>query len=360
MFKENDFVMWGIKVLRKGLWLLGLVPQFLDYVITFIPSGYIPVPLMNLLEKGGNWTLTLLLVTLGIVLSSYLVHRENETEKREFKKQLDEIENARPDIKVGLKNEAGSLATCLTITLAQNPPRPDFDKIVLAKRKELLDKKPPPKIDDYPDAVQKLMGSLQPDLFGEPNPDYEKEVEEYLKKYREYLVAQYEIGLQRSFSLSPVVVNTGGSAATEITIEILMPPQYSKPAEHQVFDRDEFDEDFRYLLVQKPPEPKPTKRSLSQILSYPIFDASRSIGFEAAITESLYGPFFEERDGNWIITYKIKKLVPQYVDDEFDPFWIWVGELDTSTTWELDVIVYSAEFQEPQTSRIDIQFVIGE
>jgi len=72
------FIRWSSRVLKKGFWVLGLVPQLLDYISTYVPSQNIPAAIRNLLEKGGNWRLTLILVSIGLLVSAFLVHLETQ------------------------------------------------------------------------------------------------------------------------------------------------------------------------------------------------------------------------------------------------------------------------------------------
>ena len=72
----KNFVYWSWRVLKKGFWVLGLVPLLLDYISAYIPSQYIPNYIQSLANKGGNWQLTLVLVCLGLLASAYFVHLE--------------------------------------------------------------------------------------------------------------------------------------------------------------------------------------------------------------------------------------------------------------------------------------------
>jgi hypothetical protein len=75
---------WLLQVLSKGVWLLGFLPQLLDLAATYIPHDFIPRPILNWLEEGVTWELTLILVSSGLVVSAYLVHRETQAILSEF------------------------------------------------------------------------------------------------------------------------------------------------------------------------------------------------------------------------------------------------------------------------------------
>lgn len=69
---------WLWQVLKKWWVWLGLLPLLLDLVSAYIPTDYIPAPIFDLLKVGGNWQLTLVLVTFFLLKSAFLVHSETE------------------------------------------------------------------------------------------------------------------------------------------------------------------------------------------------------------------------------------------------------------------------------------------
>ena len=72
----RKFLSWLGQVLRKWWVWLGLLPLLLDLVSAYIPAEYIPSRISSLLEVGANWQLTLVLVTIGMLISAFLVYSE--------------------------------------------------------------------------------------------------------------------------------------------------------------------------------------------------------------------------------------------------------------------------------------------
>lgn len=69
---------WLTRVLTKWIWLIGLLPLVLDFLTAFIPKRYIPNFILSLLEEGTQWEVTLILFSVGLFISAYLVHRETQ------------------------------------------------------------------------------------------------------------------------------------------------------------------------------------------------------------------------------------------------------------------------------------------
>lgn len=342
--------------MKKWIWALGFLPLILDYIATYMPSKYIPELVKSILDNGGNWIVTIVFVSFFFVISSYLVYIEIEKDKQYIQNRLDSIENLAPNINVGLKDINGNFTEEFVVRLKKIPPYPNFDEIIDDKRNQLLSKKQTNTSNRlFKNDVSRIrsdFGSLTDTLASEPNPEYENEIDEYLINYRKFLLTKFEFELDRSFSFSPIVVNTGGSPATDVTIEIIMPHQYNKPDVHQSFDRREKDE-YAFLLESEPRKPKPTINPFFDLILTP-----NILSESAPVLDDLDEPFIEYRNGKWIITYTVNKLVPQYYEDEFAPFWIWVTHNVKSLIWDLKVKIYSSELREPQERNITIEFVI--
>jgi len=223
------FAVWAWRILKKGVWLLGFLPQLLDYVSIYIPSQYVPAYVKDLLEKGGDWRLTLILVVTGFLVSAFLVHLETQQVLKERDLKIREFADEEPNVIVGFQDETGHLVETLQIQLRPLPPKPDFDLLVEEERKQLLDKRQGTR------SSRELVAAIAQTAFSMPNPNYEKDVEQYLLQYRSYLVRRYEhrIAGDRTRSLVPIVHNKGHRPANNVTIEFAMPEAFAEPDEHQ-------------------------------------------------------------------------------------------------------------------------------
>jgi hypothetical protein len=81
------FLGWFVQVLKKGVWVLGFVPALLDYIITYVPTDYIPTFVSNFLEVGATWHQTLVFTLIGLLISAFLVHSQTETKLTEYEYQ---------------------------------------------------------------------------------------------------------------------------------------------------------------------------------------------------------------------------------------------------------------------------------
>ncbi len=69
---------------------------------------------------------------------------------------------------------------------------------------------------------------------------------------------------------------------------------------------------------------------------------------------NINGPKYEEKDGKVHIKYTIDKLVQHNPEDDFDPFWVWLGNIEQDTFWEISVRITSADLRIPEE---DVLFI---
>lgn len=355
MNKAFQFMNWFFRIVKKGIWVIGFIPLLLDYVTTFIPASYFPRPLLNFIEQGSNWNLTLVLVSLGLIISSYLVFLESERSKEELAEKFSKLIDSQPKINVGFMESNGVTAQKIVLHLQPIPSKPDFDGIILDKRSELFPRQSRIPSSDLPKAMSKLAESMAKASFSKPNPNYKEEVEQYLLDYREYLEAAFDINLDRAFQIKPIVINEGSVSASYLSIEFEMPTPYDRPKDHQTFDHSEVDKDFLRIYAIEPIEPQSTKSVLDLNVSLPM--SSILDGIVPRYHPSM-GPDFENKDNTWYVTYQVDKLVPGKHEDDLDPFWIWAGDIYKPEVWEIGVRVYSEELIKPIDSKLFIEFII--
>lgn len=83
---------------------------------------------------------------------------------------------------------------------------------------------------------------------------------------------------------------------------------------------------------------------------------------ERTITEESRSiePSFHSSEGKWRITYKLDELVPMNPLRDFDPFWIWSGEVKIGDKWEIIAKMFASELSQPLESKLIIHFVKSE
>jgi len=368
------FIRWSWKVLTKGFWILGFVPQLLDYISTYVPTAYIPSSIRNLLEKGGNWQLTLVLVGIGLLVSAYLVHLETAQALKEQELRTCQLEDQQPYIVVGFQDTACHLVERLELQLNPLPPKPDFDALIADKRRQLLAKQ----------RDHEFSGGLAAPItvlaLSKPNPHYEEEFERYLVEYRDYLLRQYEhtMAADRTRSLVPIARNEGQHPANSVTIELVMPKVYREPMAHQYreplltketveklgFTEEQVKQFEDQYACKPPPEPQMFISQLESPLSYAL-PRPHSLSQSPAPPQecekrNTSGPIHEVRDGVCYIAYHIEQLVQHRPEDDFDPFFLWLGDVQHSTVWEIPVRITSADLRKPQEAHLILEIRIVE
>jgi len=347
-------VHWSWKVLKKGVWVLGFVPQLLDYVSTYMPPKYVPDPILNLLEKGGNWQFTLILVGGGLLASAYLVHLETAQTLEERERRIGELESQRPHIVVGFQDSVGHLVKKLELQLIPLPPKPDFDILVEEKRKELLANRPPTR------SVTGLAAAIASASFSRPNPHYEDEVEQYLVEFREFLIRVYECTIDRAYAIHPIIENKGNYPANNVNIEFAMPADYQYPVEHQCFDRSTTSPEDMELYLLQPLEPKPFINQLDILSNVALPDLSNTTLSWIGTPSNIGGPNHEQRDGIHYISYTVERLIQHRPEDDFNPFWLWLFAVNDPTAWEIPFTVTSADLRLPQKGKLLLDIQVAE
>ena len=71
---------WPVRLLKKWIWVIGLLPLIYDLIVTYIPSTYLPQAMQDLFLEGIRWEFSVVLLSLGFLVSAYLVHRDTQAE----------------------------------------------------------------------------------------------------------------------------------------------------------------------------------------------------------------------------------------------------------------------------------------
>lgn len=370
------FAAWGWRILKKGVWLLGFLPQLLDYISTYIPSRYVPVYVRGLLEKGGDWRLTLIFMVTGLLVSAFLVHLETQQALKERDLKIHEFIDEEPNVIVGFQDEIGHLVETYQIRLQPLPPKPDFDLLVENERRQLLNK---PQV---PCVSSNLTEVMNQTVFGiTPNPNYEKEVERYLPQYHNYLVRLYEhsIANDRTRALVPIVHNKGHSPANNVTIEFAVPEAFAKLAKHQQWvplvtdemleeleiTKDKLAEFQESNLCDRPPRPQRFIKSpiswlgtLSPRSLMEPFQPPPQFPSEVQGLSNVSGPSDEVRDGVHYVVYRIAQLVQHQPENNLEPFYIWLGDIKYPDTWQVRIRITSADLRKPRERTLSINIEI--
>jgi hypothetical protein len=330
----------------------------LGFILTAVLEIFFPGVLIK-------WVFYIIILVAGLIVGSYFVfadllreHRDKEKELEraigELELKISELEDKRPRIVIGLQDEAKHSVKRLEVRLSPCSPRPDLDGLVEKKREELLARQ------HHGRSSGNIAAAIASAALGRPTPNYREEVEQYLVEYRNFLVRAYESTLDRAYPITPVVENKGRCPASNVTIEFVMPADYKKPAEHQCYGavlEDEYE--FNPFLFP-PDEPKPFISPLDTLSNVTIPALSRPVFPQIELPSDISGPFYEEKDGVYHITYSIEKLIQHRPEDDFEPFWLWLADIHHPTTWEIPVRIYAADLPLPEEETVFIDIKVDD
>lgn len=335
------------------MWLLGFLPLVLDYATTYVPRDALPQPISRLIQAGSTWTLSLVLLAIGLLASAYLVHREDLQNSTVLANELQALKHQEPALVVGLASQGGPPAPVIIIHLPPVSTPPDFDAQVEHRRQQLLALRPPPKDTSLPEYLGTLASFTLANALSDPNPRFEEEIREYLPLYRKFLIEKYEVRIPRAFEIHPIITNIGTTTATSVILEIQLPQAFEPPRPHQLAQLQYFDERLLDAFPHKPPEPKPSIERFGQdFLHYGL----------GLLDEPTPGPSdpndpeIHQREGRLYVTYHIPLIVPKRSFSDLNPFPIWAGSVVPPTTWHLTTALYCRELSSPLQSTLQIRF----
>jgi hypothetical protein len=358
--------------------------------VAVIATGIFGLVLLAALDIGNvlspDWLAYAILAIVALTAGSYLVFEDlwkeyqqekakyestiaaQEVRARELEGRIGELEARQPRISAGFQDDAGRLVKRIKFQLRPLPQSPDLDSLVEEKRKHLLRRKA--------DEGSPLA------LVKRPNPDYLEELEQYLAEYRQFLYRQYEysFALDRTRCIVPAVENGGNGPATALKVELSMPKAYQAPAKHQFHPRlprlEEIDgysveslqeskEFCEAILLDPPQEPQPVVEFgviLGSVFYADSFVRSPvpSVISSTRESDNTEGPIEETRDGVELIVYRVERLVQGCREDEFEPLWMWLGEIKHPMIWEIPVRITCAELPQPQEDMLVLDILVAE
>jgi len=141
-----------------------------------------------------------------------------------------------------------------------------------------------------------------------------------------------------------------------------MPEEYKIPEAYQCFDRKVTSIKQISSSIAHIREPKPFIETLS--FDIPFYDSCirnphNSYFPSNNIELNVEGPINEKRGIKKLIIYKIDKLIQHNPEKDLKPFWIWLGNTNSNTRWEIPVRITCEELHEPtfDTIFIDIKII---
>jgi len=354
MKKENYIRDYISKILHKTIFL---VTGGLGFVITAILEILFPGQIIK-------WVFYIIIVAVCIIAASYQVYIEIiENNHLELQKQSVEIEgllheiqelnDKTPRIEIGIYDINSSDNNEVMLIISSLLEEPQYEELLNEKRKILLDK--------YEDEFKEyeIIGRIQ-SIFPK-NETYTEDVEKYLLEYRDYLEKDYfsSIVKDRARKLFLYINNIGQYPINNLTIEIEIPVEFT-------LDDSKMEDIVKLIVEDQFTNTFPKEPSVFMdfgIRQTPYFPG---IGIETPELESFHtifdntsGPEICKREKQTLAIYKIKKLVPKLPERELSPILLWLGNIDTSSSYIFNCTVFAEEIQIPITTSFTLGIEIN-
>lgn len=350
---------WTKRMALKWLWLLALVPAFADFVATFIPDDSIPPQAAAWLALIGTWQATAVFATVGFVWAAFLVHRDICGEVQRLKQALDEAANAVPRFQVGLKSGSEPATNTPVIRLPPLPEMEDVDALVEKERESLNAA--------YAAAQQTMSSNTSAGAAAlmaaigleRLNPNYEEEVDDYLKKFREYLACrrQSTLAKTRLRRLEIAVANTGIQSASNVHVELRFPKGWllDEETERQLLMVESDDYDY----CQKATRPEPITAGWAfRLDTNSSFSYLQDLGHLPQVHVKLHSPQIDIDHAARTACFTLKEVTPQQRLMLNESIIVWLGHVRESTTAVIEYTVYAAQLRTPQDGKIEVQIVV--
>ena len=278
------------------------------------------------------WPVYLVFLVIGVIIAGYQVFNDISKESTKLGEHIRELEDTAPRIIVGLDQD-GKLVKSSTIEF-NIPIEPNYDDDVEKSKQQLL------AIFDQQNKDASNARLLQIAGIG-INPNYKRDVEVYLDKYRDYLKRLYEYNLvkQKVLQIHPVVENIGIAPIDNVTIEIRLPSGWMFATREQLFQ-------FELGEPNPPDEPKAQLSIMSLILGNSVIPSLPWLVTKDTTIPKVKGPILIEKDGT-IVKYELQQLVPNLLEIEFKPFHIWLGNIQHDEMLQINAKVYAAQLSKP-------------
>ncbi|MBM3180813.1 MAG: hypothetical protein FJZ86_10715 [Chloroflexi bacterium] len=344
MKSNNPLKEYFLRLLQQS-WIL--VTGSVGFLITFLVGIFVPELNIRIVY--------IIIFSVALIIGGYSAFAGLLKEYGELDQKFHELEEKKPNIVVGFRENSNLLNRSVELNITTLSAKPDFDKWVKEKYEKLT------RYESIDSSLIGLTRAIAGLANSEPNPNYKHELENYLREYREYLVDIYECGIDRAFEVNIAVENKGSYPANNVSVELTMPREYKPSKKHQEFDRKTTLRRQIESHLHEPIEPESHINRLNSLASFgvylPGFDSITPVNSND--NSNTNGPYIEEREGSYVITYTIDKLIQHRPEKEFDPFWVWLGEIEESDIWEIPVRITSAELREPLLDTIFLKINIS-
>lgn len=265
-----------------------------------------------------------------------------------------------PNIVAGFLNEEGKICLKATIQLRPPSPRPNINELVDEKRTELLMKGEKEK-DLYTKAprgngsssiiLQEIVGSIE---------NYPRRVEKFLEEYAIYQKSLYASNnfQDRYRRLSFAIVNKSDSPAHKVTVKLFVPDDFPFPPKY-VEEIATMNSLYRNQVEKyEPLEPKePQIIELPRTNTFSDFHHDYSAGGEKVWIGGLK---ISSKNGKNIVQYDLDTLIQNLTDENFPPFFMWLGNIERSRKITIPIEIYAEELPQEKKCNFELKVVIQE
>ncbi len=365
---NKRYWIYAISRAHKKAWeILGLKSVITGYLIIFflgnvgILTGIIPNPTIQLINQERNlqeWVLRATIVIYLVSLFLFLIleipkiHKEQSRSIADLKMEISKVKEDHVEIEIEFQNHK-LVKGVLEIQLAELGEF-DIEKLVEKERSRQLIRK------SSSISKRQLLGKLVIDIVY-PVKDtaiFLHEVEEYLKKYKDYIQKKHnrEIAEARLLEFLPSFKNIGRKVSQDNIIKFVLSGDIRFASWEEINEYQDFKD------LNPPEEPSLHEKStifslgiLSGIdISLPILQNIPSLS--NPLDRKINAPIFESKRE---VSYEIRTLQPDLRITDVEPFYIWFDKLSKPKTIKIKVKIFSANL--PQSTKqflsVKVEFV---
>jgi hypothetical protein len=347
-----------IKRLFNGTWLL----------VTGLVEG-VTIALDSLSDADFPRSLYPIVLGVSLVAGGYSAYvakvKECEDEERRLRKEVEALqrrlndhENRKPDLRIWMLRDDIPERE-LEVSLKLRPPRPSVPELVGEERTRQLGR-----LEEYKSQLQAspslgLEWGPQGLFLAGANPRFPQDLEEYLGDFAAYLDKRYRHSIRgdRFERLTPLIENIGSSAASDIEIEFVLSAPIRPATSEEV---------IWYELNKKSPPSPPKEPSLQDTRVQDLLERMPDLSWQdlshplpPGTPSNAEGPEYREVGGDWLITYKVHRLIQNRREDGLESLDVWLGEIEKSGIYRLRASIYCAELPEPNQEIISLHVKVG-
>ncbi|TMI93027.1 MAG: hypothetical protein E6H08_11020 [Bacteroidetes bacterium] len=275
-----------------------------------------------------------------------LMDQQDETEKENsaLQKELAAFKNSAPIVKLAFQDQSDF------ISIAKKPPIKIREKFIGSAISELKINTPSLNIQPKKKELSPLTFISQFELSEEQIAEYNGKLEDYYKKYEQYLNSVYTIFAfeYNSFQIALSLTNFGTAPAQDIDIHLHFPDGF-----------DVLKENDLPKAKKKPEAPYKPKHRLDIQTNFPLLNyapvlSSSHIPYIGDINSNVSGPTIK-RTNSFDVKFHVKNLKHNQ-SCTLDPLYLKFDDIDKASGFSIDYKLLLGNLPHPVTGRLHVKF----